>query len=347
MVSFTPLIGRTLRKFGWNTTYQSAAVRSWKVESSSETLMKPAIFDPGDLCKITGIPSGSTYHYQFERLTRSVTRHPPVYAHLLRDVLMVDGSLFKWNMVNHLADRTMPKIALRPRMEVESAALASTYLGNRYFGHWLLDDLPLSLLANEYGPLFGHLGEDNNASAHQVDYIGLFEQSIRYVQSAFFRELVIFDYITETPSKAARYLDLRAKLGQSAARSPNPGVMLLRGASGQPRVLVNEGEVACRVASRGFRVIDPMTSKLSDIIAACRDARVLIGNEGSQLAHAFLPMDPEGTIFTLQPPFKFDNFWRDRSACMGGNYALLVGDEVDGGFQIDLDRLDRMLDEML
>lgn len=32
---------------------------------------------------------------------------------------------------------------------------------------------------------------------------------------------------------------------------------------------------------------------------------------------------------------------------MGGNYALLVSDEVEGGFQIDLDRLDRMLDKML
>lgn len=347
MVSFTPLISRTLRKVGWNTTYQQAAVRSWKVESSSETLLRPAIFDPADLCKVTGVTSGSTYDYQFDRLTRSVIQHPPVYAHLLRDVLMVKGSLFKWNMVHHLADRTMPKIVSDPRLEVKSAALASTYLGNRYFGHWLLDDLPLSLLASEYGPLFGHLGFDNHASEHQAEYISLLEPSVRYVQSALFHELIIFDYITENPFKAARYRDLRAQLRKPAAGSPNPGVMLLRGASGQRRLLVNEDEIACRVAARGFRVIDPMTNKLSDIIIASQNARVLIGNEGSQLAHAFLPMDPGGAIFTLQPPFKFDNFWRDRSACMGGNYALLVGDQVDGGFQIDLDRLDRMLDEML
>lgn len=346
MVSLTPLISRILRKFGRNTTYQQAAVRSWKVESKSETLNRPAIYDPTDLYKVTGVTVGSTYDYQLDRLTRSVTEHPPVYAHLLRDVLMVDGSLFKWNMVHHLADRTMPKIAFQPRLEVKSAALASTYLGNRYFGHWLLDDLPLSLLATEYGPLFGHLGKNNNASAHQLDYIALLEQGVRYVESALFREIVIFDDITESPRKAARYLDLKGQLKKTAG-SYNPGVMLLRGASGQRRVLVNENEVARRVTARGFRVIDPMTSKPSELITACQDARVLIGNEGSQLAHAFLPMDHTGTIFTLQPPFKFDNFWRDRSDCVGGRYALMIGNEVEGGFKVDLNRLDRMLDGML
>lgn len=347
MGRLTPLLGQLATKVGLDTTRQAAAVRSWLVEPASETVHRPALFDPEDLRKVTGVAPDSTAKYQMDRLTRARTRHPPVHLHALRDVTLAAGGLFRWNLVDLIGDGGAPRLARADPPVIDHAVMASTFLGNRFFGHWLLDDMPLALLAAGHGERVGHVGRDNVPTSHQHDYLARFAEPVRHVREAFFRELLVFDYVTENVGKRSRYATMRTRLlPSSGVPAPTRGVMLLRGASGQPRVLVNEAEVAARVASRGFTVLDPVTARVEDIVAACHDAPVLLGTEGSHLAHGFLPMRPGGTVFVLQPPFKLDHFWRDRTNCTGGRYAFVVGDAVPGGFRVEPDAVEAMLDRI-
>lgn len=341
-----PLLMRGMRKWGRDVGITAAASRSWVVEGPSTTHHRPALYDPADLEKVTAPPPGSTMPYQLDRLTRHTTPHPSLQAHLLTDVVLVDGCLIKWNLLNQLFDGPVPRRVRRPTLEIAQAALATSYLGNKFFGHWLLDDMPLAMLGEAVAPRIGTLGHGRALTDHQSRYLPMFGQSIRYLDSAFFRELVVFDYCTESADKARRYARMKDCVRGGAARRDHAGVMLLRKASGQPRVLVNEMEIAGRMAARGLRVVDPLTTPLDEVIAACLDARVLVGCEGSHLAHAFLPMRSDGVVLTLQPPFKFDHFWRDRMNSVGGGYACVVGDAVEGGFQVDADAVERMLDRL-
>jgi glycosyl transferase family 61 len=345
VITLAPRIAEWLESRRFEFSLERAASKSWVVEGPSNTRNRPACYDPADLEKITAPAPGSTYAYQLDRLTRLATHHLPLRAHLLRDVLLVDGVVIRWNLIHRLRDGPAPRTLRRPRQEFDRATLASSYLGNRFFGHWLLDDYPLALLGEPIAPPVGYLAADQTLTTHQREYEQLMGPVPR-VDSAFFRELVVFDYCTESADKARRYATMSARLSAGLPPRDNAGVMLLRKDSGQPRVLVNEMEIAERMAARGFTVIDPQAADVPSMVEACLGARVLMGCEGSHLAHAFLPMRRDGTILVLQPPFKFDNFWRDRANSVGGRYASLIGDAVEGGFAVPADRVERMLDAL-
>src|SRR5688572_9826305 len=212
MITAMPLVSRAMRKLGMTIDFRASAARSWIVEPAAETRDPPAIYDEADIAKVTGVPVNTTFAYQMDRLTRTTIRHPPVHAWLLRDVHMLNGHLFKWKMVQALADRPMPVISTVPTLEVASAALATTDLGNTYFGHWLTDDLPLELLARRHGAPYGHVGSDNTLTPHQAEYARRVGYDVSLVHHVIFRELLMFDDVPETPAKGARYGQLRSKL---------------------------------------------------------------------------------------------------------------------------------------
>ncbi|MEO7336124.1 MAG: glycosyltransferase family 61 protein [Caldimonas sp.] len=341
-----PFLGRACRKLGIDADYRKVAKKRWLVEPASTTQNRPAIFDMSALPRVTGVAPDSTYEFQLERLTRAVTHHPPTYAYQLVDVVMAQGNFFKWNMVYPIVGGRMPAVGAVDSPEIAAGVLATTYLGNKFFGHWLIDDVPLSKACAGMGTLYGHVGTDNVLSAHQQEYSRLLDYRVDHLHDAFFRELVILDQRHETASKAANYRWMRDAIRAGRKPRTNPGVMILRRASGIQRVLLNEDEIAEVLASRGFTIVDPMVRSVAEVIDDCLDARVVIGVEGSALAHGFFSMDPSGTLFTLQPTFKFDHFWRDRCDCVGTRYAVLLGDAAEGGFRIDPHELLGMLDAL-
>jgi len=348
MLTIAPFVSRTLRKFGVDANYRRSAAKSWQIEPACETSCLPTLYDEHDIDRVTGVPTHTSLRYQIGRITRRKTAHPPRHAHLLRDVVMVDGHLFKWKMVQPLADRPLPGVSWRQQREIGCGTLACTEFGNRFFGHWLCDDVPLALSAAGMGEAYGHVGRENRLSPHQTAYTETLCPRVELLDNAVFRELVIFEHAPESHHQRARYDELRRRLCAGRRRRPDhPGVMILRGRSGQRRVLVNEHAVAELAARRGFTVIDAMSASADELVDACMDARILLGIEGSHLAHGFLPLHPGGAVFTLQPPFKFDHFWKERCDCVGAHYAFVVGttvDEID--FEVDLDKVSRMLDRL-
>jgi hypothetical protein len=347
MSFLTPFVSLCLLKAGFHVWCRKPGDENLLIEPESETAALPALYDEADLGKVTGAPVNTTLDWQFAKLSRRSIRHRRVGAHRLRDVVMADGHLFRWNMIQPLAQNRLPKFATTVGVEVDRAVLASTELGNRFFGHWLLDDIPLESVARELGPVFGPAGDGNRFTPHQLQYSERFESGVPLLRNAFFHELTILDERPEGPSKAVQYKEMRARLAGTAPVADNPGVMILRKDTGQKRILVNEMQIAEMLARRGFAIVDPMACNVSQIVDACRDARVVVGVEGSHLAHGFLPLRPGGTMLMLQPPFKFDLFWKDRCDCVGARYAFVVGDSVQGGFRVDPAALDAMVDRVL
>ncbi|MFC1878092.1 glycosyltransferase family 61 protein [Thermodesulfobacteriota bacterium] len=193
--------------------------------------------------------------------------------------------------------------------EIERGALYSTPGGIRYFGQWLLDDcVTYPMACNEGIPI----NVAQQVSAHLVQYEHLLDMAPCRVSRAFFRELIIFDDYGQNRHKRCRFSSLREKLSKHIDVTPHTGVFVLRGNSGTRRVLRNEIELAERLkTTRGFRIVDPMTCSVKDILSACFGAQMAVGVEGSHLVHAVMTLKQGSSLLSLMPPFRFSTVLKD------------------------------------
>lgn len=346
MHALMPLISRTRSRLGLRTDFASHSSRQWTLEPAEERAMQPAFYEPADLERIRGVFEGETVADEIAKLQSPRVQHAPTVAYELRDVLLSRGHLFTRKMVHRLDTRPLPLFARRARTRLRDAVLSTSHYGIRFFGHWMTDDLTLTLAARELGDPVSVL---LRPTAHQTQYLSLLDCAAPVLDDVFFDRLVILDDHGQNRYKQRRYATLRqrarAKVG---APRPSAGVMLLRGKLGVPRSLLNEDEVAELLRRRGFDVLAPEQMSAEDLVRACLDAPVVIGVEGSQLVHGISVMAQDGVLIELQPPTRFNVLYRGRCDCEGIRYGCQVGHAAGANddFTIDLAALERLLDRI-
>ncbi|NIF25214.1 glycosyltransferase family 61 protein [Pantoea sp. Tr-811] len=329
---------------------KSLAHKTWDIAPAEQGgVTPPAIYLPGQMERVTGWQEGLFFPYVYPGPTMQgglPVEHGPTRAFLLKDVWLIEGALYKGNASQWLSLRHATFPPLRVEHEIERAAVYCSHNGNRWFGTWMMEDCPTYALACNEGtpvttapsarhPLFGQ------APAYEA-WLGM--QPLR-LRTAFFRELVLFDDMSNNRNRYQRYRDMGNKLLAHVAHAPHPGVFILRGSDGERRMLRNELALAEHLrVSRGFRVIDPMRMSVSEIVTACAGARVVMGVEGSQLVHGVNVLQPGGTVFALQPPNRFVSYYKFLTDRDGQQFAFVVGTPDGEGYTIDIDEVERTLD---
>jgi hypothetical protein len=339
-----PLRYAALRLIGANgAAIPDVARRTWVVHPAITERRRPALFLVGQLDHIEGVQEETTLEFELARVLGGDVVHAATVGYEITDATVVGGSVYASRARIRLLPTPFLPAALRPvEEELDRAALDCTYVGNRYFGHWLLDDCPLHLLAREYAP---PVGVARPAFTHEGDYVRLWGFERRWLRSARVRSLTVFQDHGQNPSKRVRHEWLRAQVLGRAPSRPWPGVYLRRGRSGVQRLLTNEDEVEDRLSRRGFAIVDAEARTVEEILAVCAGTRAVVGVEGSQMAHALLGLAaPGGTIVALHPPWRFNNLFKDVSDCVGFNYAFVIGQRDIGGFRVDAGDLERTLD---
>ncbi len=228
----------------------------------------------------------------------------------------------------------------RPR-KVEQGALGCTVTGNTTFSHWMTDNLTLELLAAEFGEV---VVSQHTPFGHAAGYRELLGSMTEPSDMVEFDELVVFDDVAQNEHKWKRYETLRARLAQQPGDRSGHGVMILRGSTGNPRVLANEMEVADHLSARGFTIVDPKDLTPREIVRAIRGASLVLGVEGSTMAHGLFSLGDSGTILMLQPPYRFNALYKEYADCLGMRFAYVVGLPDPMGFRIDIGELDSTLD---
>jgi capsular polysaccharide biosynthesis protein len=108
--------------------------------------------------------------------------------------------------------------------------------------------------------------------------------------------------------------------------------------------MLNEPEVTAALEQCGFVVIAPEQMEADAIATMLRDARVVVGVEGSALTHAAVAADRGACIFAIQSPTAFNSFYRLVTSAAGQHFAFSVGDPVEGErFTMPVDRLLRSI----
>ena len=346
LTRFSPFLSRLRKHVGLPNGYQETASRSWTISPAVHSCVPPAIFEASDLAKVTGgSPGLKRLEDEFDRATGKTGTHGATVAYELRNAVLSRGHLFTMRTSHPIsAHAAVPLFAFKIAAEYSEAALATSWLGIRYFGHWMTDDLPRLLAARTIGHPVSQMTAPTPA---QRDYIKLFCLQADTVTDAFFRRIVILDDFGQNDYKRERF----SRLQQSALPHGVPGraakVMLLRGNSGVRRVLVNELELAQIAKARGFQVMDPAVTDAAEILRWCVNASVVLGVEGSQLANGILWMSPKGTLVILEPPQRFSLVLKDYCDCIGIRCAFIVGDQAgDEDFRVDPTAFQRLLDRV-
>lgn len=337
-----------LKQKGWRLLtgrkpYQDLCDKRWTLCPGEKLVSSSAIYLDGELDKVTAVQEETTYAYELQRVQGGIKAHAATTAYRLRDVQIHSGYVYKRAMKFPLTTAKESFLNLGEIENIPEAALACTLCGNRYFGHWMTDDLSLTLAAQQ---LAKAVRTSQKLSNHQVEYSNLFDIYSTPVTKAQFKELIIIEDFGQNKFKHERYKYIRSKLKEISSFQASQGVMLLRGNSGNQRSLLNENEVAEFLSDQGFTIVDPEKTSAREIVLQTLEAKIIVGVEGSQLVHGLFTIGEEGVMLTLQPPYRFNNVYKDYTDCLGLKYSFVVGKQVVNGFKVSIEDLARTLDKI-
>lgn len=325
-------------------TLQDMASRSWQIAPPERRRVEPAIILPGQVERIT-----RTVFAGLDVVRRSLQGDPAeqvgaTTAHLIRDAHIIDGVLYAGRGALHLRPRKSRPRPMRLH-SIDSAALYETWVGNRWFGNWLLDDCLSYRLAETEGQPITTMPA---RGGHVPDYEQILGIAPQRITNLHIRELILFDDHFNNSHRLARAQDMRARLLQGITPENSFGVFMLRGTSGDARILDNEAEIARRLHEHyGFRIIFAEDHSVAELMRICGAARVIAGVEGSQLNHGIAAMPPGGTLFTLQPADRATTAMKLLSDRFQQSFAMLVSNGPASRFSIAWDEVAQTMDRII
>lgn len=329
-------------------TLAGAARRSWVVCPGGEVETIPILVDEGHLGRIRDGIDGESAGEVVEAI--GGTRHalPPASAYELADAVLLDANIYA-GAYKHDLWRQNPRLDWLlggPVAELDEAALATSFSGSKWFGHWLVDELPMQVLAGRLAPPVGHV---RPGYAHEEGYRAAFgipaPPSFRAFRA---RSLIVVHERAHNADKVARHLAMREAI--APLPDGHDRVFLRRGTAwGQRRRLVNEDEIARRLEPEGFVSVDPTALSVEEILRTCKGASMLVGLEGSHTWPGYFFMEEGGQHVTIHPPDRVSVQTCGVAPYFGLFGALFVGEDRPGAsleISADPEQLVRFLDEV-
>lgn len=320
---------------------ESVADKSWVIAPCESSITPPAYFLPNQLDRVTDWAFAAE-HPRHTMQGGFVTTHAATRGFLLKDVWLIDGSLYKADAHSWLAPRSRLLPTVRIDTEIDRGAVYCTAGGNKYFGSWLIDDCLAYPLASAEGT---PITTAHPVGLHTLGYETWLNMKPTRLLNAFINELVIFEDLGQNRNRHLRFRAMSDQLLSHVKPAAHPGVFILRGDKGELRLLQNELELAEHLrAQRGFRILDPMKADVPTIVAACAGARTVVGVEGSQLSHGIAALQSGGSVLTLQPPNRFADSYKHLTDRDKQHFGFVVGTPEGTGFRIDPIEVERTLD---
>jgi hypothetical protein len=329
------------RLFAGPGTLETAAYRKEVIFPEERATYLPLIHLDGQIERVVGSPAESTLDHEIESATTLTGHHAPTIAYHLRDVALIDGSVYSGAMkffVREL-DATDPVESV----DLDRAALVSSYYGVKYFGHWLRDDCTLRLLADDLN--IPPVCLPGPAGLHTEGYKSLFSQCWTPTFRARIKHLIIFNDFHQNGLRRRRYERLRDMV---AARFPRGAqrrlVYLKRGADGVPRRIQNETQIIEALTACGFVVLDTGSTGLEEMLKTLVDAKLVVSLEGSHIAHCVYSIPSDSGLLVLQLPDYFSANQRRWTNCLGIRSAVVIGKLNEAGYKFDLIEIKRTID---
>lgn len=322
------------------------AARSWEVSPATSETSRAAIYLDDALERISAYTPWGSEANEMERVRGGPGEHAATVAYQIENVRISGPMLYRGAFKARHGFGPEGPFADLPRHEsLDEAHLVSNYAGSLFFGSFLIDiavemlpgdgDHAIGMVTNEYG--------------HEAEYRRMLSlPRPPRAGNTTVGKLVIYSDFAQNGLKEVRYRELRRRLRThfpDAVERP-AGVYLKRGATGERRVVANEAEIEAVLAARGYDIVEPAVLGAEEVTRRCLDAPVVVSVEGSHLSHAIYSLADDGAYVVLQPPDRFAMPYKEVADRLDQRFAFEVGTPAEGGFTIEPDRLQRLLDRL-
>lgn len=347
MIALLPIVNSLRKAAGMPfPDIEAVAPDRWTIAPATKRFIRPATFLPHHLDRIKGTEFGSIAEVLKGFRGNYETTQEATIGYRLKNVDLIDGVIYAPKSSKSLKPRSRRLPLYAAPKEAAKGALFESWVGNRWFGNWLLDDCLTYPLADEYGT---PVTTRPITRGHEPQYARKLNLKPVHVGDVHFDELILFSDKGQNDGKRRRAIQIREKLLASGPSFlHHPGVFILRGRKGDHRILSNEMEIAQGFASKyGFQIIDPIASSVDDLIRACAGARVVAGVEGSQLVHGLTVMPQDAALFVIQPADRVVSVLKVITDRQGQSFAFVVGEGTCESFSVGWADIDRTLDMVL
>lgn len=304
----------------WNTYIEKCLI-----QPSEQRFFKPAIFDPSHLDRVSGFSEHTNLKDHLEIMQGGYRTIEATHGYKLQNVSIIDGFLYSSSAKYSLTadpERFFCKES-KATETIDAGSLVSTYWGNRFFGDWIIDCLPLQELGTKYAQAI-ITGPHYTKSQEYLECLNGI--STKRIERAQVSNLFIFDDFAHNTSKIKRLYNIRKKIASACSNiEKNNNVMFLRGQTGQPRILENEMEIADTLNKKGFDIVDPQNLTPKQIIEKSYGAQCIVSVDGSHMMYSLLSASEGCNVVSIQPPFRLSTWPKIFFENINANYALVFG----------------------
>lgn len=328
------------------------ASKTWEIAPSRTWTTKPMIALAGQFEKILKFDELTTVKTERTRFFGGEVTDAPLQAYEFKNVMLYRGAIVAWKNSHQVLPYGVEPARLSDvnAVRINEGALSGSYLGLKYFGHWIHDDTPLSLLAEEYGepisPTPVNMHPNEIKETHFNGYVRLLDLHWRPEDAVIFDKLTMFNDVECTIHRGQRLQVLRERVAKKMGRAKkSKRVFILRGIKDHGiRNFVNEREVAAALEADGFSVVDPLLLSVDEIAEKLYGAEIVVGMEGSHPAHAIPFIDQDGMLLMISPPERYNSPIKRIYDVLDVSYGNIVGDKVSNGFTASIDDIRRTID---
>lgn len=344
-MSIVPITYLARKAIRMQSSPEDAAEEIITICPGEEAMRPKAYFQPKQMERVREFQAMGGREAQLARIFEGPVTHAATRAFRYRNARLLGGCLYAGGSRNQLTMATPPRGLRAVKTAMDKVSLVGTPISSIFFGHYLMDDSATTLMAHNFGAVHSP-GNDQIASwKHAASYRRLMDLEVPTLSDAFLSEAWIFQDFGMNSHRRGRMQKVRQRLDSQPADHSGHAVYIVRSNFGQNiRLLENEKELAEHLAKRGFTVVNPMQESVPEIIRKVSGAALVVSVEGSALTHAYLTMQEQGAMITIQPPYRFDNVWKDFTDLLGMKYGFVVGEGGRDKFRIDIDDVLRTID---
>lgn len=338
-----PVTSRLAQSFLGRKPMDALAVEAEELYPAETVTLPPVVMLEDDWDKITAVQEETTWEAEKLRSFGGMHTHKPTMRYTFRDVLATPWGCFKGGAAFHQhGTPDLGKVARAPLRHEAAGFFGLPVIGMKYFGHFLRDGLPCSLLRREDEALYFPLNPtwpDARSYTERLDMDRLDTELVH------FDRLSICSDRGQNRHRHARMREIYDRIQRTLPPGKNELVFIRRGKTGAARVLLNEDAVAAALEADGFAVC-AATDGAEQILATCAGAQMVVTVEGSHWAHAFYAAGIGAGHLTLNPSDRFNNQYAAYMNALDLSLATLVVDRREGGYVADIDRLRLLIDRL-
>ncbi|MBB5686994.1 glycosyltransferase 61 family protein [Sphingobium boeckii] len=342
MISALPAWSRIRNKIVKANSLAGLADEVVEISPSSESYSAPIIHLPDDPDRWKAFTPGMSIDQYHSIAAGGSKIHAATIGRCYKNARIIDGTVYLNNAYEAITDVPRRGILISKSAEISNAMLATNYVCEKYFGHWLTDGQALELLADDL--VKKPMGLTRAPWTDEPFYRSMTNTSLELFDNVKIENLWIVDDMGANVGRVERSLRLRKRIRAQYPELPQGAPVFLKRVGGKARLLVNQDELAEKLARRGFAIATPHEERPEIFLPLLLNAPFVISVEGSALCHAIMTLPHNSTVFAIQPPSRVDWILKAHCDIVGLRYAQATADTSGEGFYLSEDRLLRTID---